>query len=610
MGRGTSIRARLITLVIGAVVPLAAVSLVALWSLWDAKREQLDAALKQQAELAAVALDQWLETQQQPLLTIAVDAPARIGDTAALAEDLAAAAAPRAHWVDVRVVDSGGATLARHPAEASPELDSRLGDRLVAGARRTGSAVEADWVGADGRFLLAVAVRAGDGAVITRIDGTALGEQFGELTLPDSAHLALVDPYGRIVVRGERATTAGEAENATAAIRSALEGPPTSVVIRSAVDDVERVYGVAKVGSTGYGVAVGLPSDVLYAPARRQLSTVAFASLAVLLATVAAALMVSRSIVEPLRSLGAIAARFGEGDFSARAPTDGMKAFLVLAESFNAMAERLEAREARMAEIDRVKSDFVSSVSHELRTPLTTIKALTRLLGREGLAPEKRREYLDTIAAECDRQIDLVLNLLDLSRIEGGVFRTRLGRVDVGEIVAASAKAASRGVEMRGHELVVEIDRDVPAACGDAKALGRVLGNVVENAIKYTPDGGRIGVSARAVGDWVTVAVSDNGRGVPPEDVPRLFDKFHRGRAFAAAAPQSGNPDAVDVSGVGLGLYLARNVMEQMGGRIGVETELGRGSTFTLYLPVWRAGRCEDGVDEEEVRDARATVGG
>jgi signal transduction histidine kinase len=332
-------------------------------------------------------------------------------------------------------------------------------------------------------------------------------------------------------------------------------------------------------------------------------------SLAVLLSTIGAALLVARSIVSPLRLLSATAAQFGEGDFSARAPAADMPAIARLATSFNAMADRLEAREARMAEVDRIKSDFVSSVSHELRTPLTTIKALTRLLGRDSLTAEKRREYVDTIAAECDRQIDLVLNLLDLSRIEGGVFRTRLGRADVPEIVAACAKAAARGIEVRGHELVVELDADLPAACADAKAFGRVLGNVVENAIKYTPDGGRIVIAARAEGDWIEVSVTDNGRGIPPEDVPRLFDKFHRGRAFAAAAPQSGNTDEVDVSGVGLGLYLARNVMEQMGGRIGVETELGRGSAFTLYLRVWDEGSCGAAVEEEQ-QNAGATVGG
>ena len=609
MRTGISIRGRLVTLVIGAVVPLTVVGLVALWSLWAAKREQLDAALEQQAELAAVVFDRWLDAERQPLLTIAAYGPTRLRDPAALAEDFAAAAAPRGHWVDVRVLDATGATLAAHPPGAGPVLPVGLGERLVATARQRGSAAETDWTGAEGRFLLAVAVPAGDGVVVARVDGAAVGEQFRRLSLPDRALVTLLDPTSRVVFRSERESAAVGVEIADAAMRSALESGPTSVVVSSAIDGVERVYGVSRVGSTGYGVTVGVPSDVLYAPARRQLATYALVSLAVLLSTVGAALVVARSIVEPLRLLGATAARFGEGDFSARAPTAGMKAIALLAASFNAMADRLEAREARMAEIDRVKSDFVSSVSHELRTPLTTIKALTRLLGREGLAAEKRREYLDTIAAECDRQIDLVLNLLDLSRIEGGVFRTRLGRVEVPEIVTACAKAAGRGVEMRGHELVVEVDEELPAACADAKAFGRVLGNVVENAIKYTPDGGRIVVGARPDGEWIAVSVADNGRGIPPEDVPRLFDKFHRGRAFASEAPQSGNPDEVDVSGVGLGLYLARNVMEQMGGRIGVETELGRGSTFTLYLPAWHAGRCGEGVEEEK-RDAGATVGG
>ena len=128
------------------------------------------------------------------------------------------------------------------------------------------------------------------------------------------------------------------------------------------------------------------------------------------------------------------------------------------------------------------------------------------------------------------------------------------------------------------------------------------------DAAGRVPDGGRIVVAARAEGELVAISVMDNGRGVPPEDVPRLFDKFHRGRAFAAAAPQSGNPDEVDVSGVGLGLYLARNVMEQMGGRIGVETELGRGSTFTLYLQVWDADRCGAAVEEER-QNAGTIVG-
>lgn len=144
--------------------------------------------------------------------------------------------------------------------------------------------------------------------------------------------------------------------------------------------------------------------------------------------------------------------------------------------------------------------------------------------------------------------------------------------------------------------------------CADPKALRRVLSNLIENAIKYTPDGGRIIVSADEMEDQVAISVTDNGRGIPPKDMPILFDKFHRGRpAPHSAAMRDASTDAefledADVSGVGLGLYLARNVMEQMGGRIGVESEVGRGSTFTLHLPMWRDGRCNN-LDIEEHDD-------
>lgn len=280
--------------------------------------------------------------------------------------------------------------------------------------------------------------------------------------------------------------------------------------------------------------------------------------------------------------------------------------------NFNAMAELLQKREDRLAELDRLKSEFVSTVSHELRTPLTTIKALTRLLMRDGLDETKRREYIETISVECDRQIDFVLNLLDLSRIEGGVMRVTHERVDVEEVISSVVKSETRSAEKRRHELRVE-PNPVPPACGDPKELRRVLSNIVENAIKYTPDGGRIILSARQEDSKVAISVTDNGRGIPPEDMPILFDKFHRGRpAPQSAAMGDGSSNAeffedADVSGVGLGLYLGRNVMEQMGGRISVESEVGRGSTFTLHLPLWSLGGCNKPRSQENIDGQTAT---
>jgi len=314
----------------------------------------------------------------------------------------------------------------------------------------------------------------------------------------------------------------------------------------------------------------------------------------------------SKNINERLRRLETAAEQFGEKNFSARVAIEETDELGRLEAAFNRMAERLEKSAARFRELDSLKSEFVSSVSHELRTPLTTIKALTRLLMRGELSEEKRREYLETISVECDRQIDLVLNLLDLSRIEGGVFRVSVERVNAAEVIRSCVKAETGTAQKRRHKLEIEPFPDVPPVCADPKALRRVLSNLIENSIKYTPDGGSITLFAHRESDFVCISVRDNGRGIPPEDLPVLFDKFHRGRPAPHSAAMRAATDDVtfledaDVSGVGLGLYLAKNVMERMGGRITVETEVGRGSRFTLHLPVWKAETCGNSSGEEE----------
>ena len=333
---------------------------------------------------------------------------------------------------------------------------------------------------------------------------------------------------------------------------------------------------------------------------------------------VATTLLTAQNIRRRLQRLDGALQKIGDGDFSVRVPVSTESSsdeIAVLENTFNVMAERVVERRNRLVELDTLKSDFVSSVSHELRTPLTTIKALTRLLMRGELSEEKRREYLDTISVECDRQIDLVLNLLDLSRIEGGVFRLSMGKVDVGEVIDSCVKSETSAAERRQHRLEIEPVDALPPVCADPKALRRVLSNLIENAIKYTPDGGLITLFARNDGEFVSIGVNDNGRGVPKEDLPVLFDKFHRGRpAPHSAAMRNATEDAAlledaDVSGVGLGLYLGKNVMERMGGRISVESEVGRGSTFTLHLPVWKSAdrASESGV---EANNGEAAAGG
>jgi signal transduction histidine kinase len=168
-------------------------------------------------------------------------------------------------------------------------------------------------------------------------------------------------------------------------------------VVKSPLDNVERVYGVARVGATDYIMTVGVPSATLYGPTQRQLARLAGFGLLALICAVTAALLISRGIARPLDRLSLAARAFGEGNLAARAPVEGPPRLAQLGADFNAMAEHIEEREKRLNELDRLKSEFVSNASHELRTPLTTIKALTRLLLRGGLDEAKQREYQETV---------------------------------------------------------------------------------------------------------------------------------------------------------------------------------------------------------------------
>ena len=609
-----SIRGRLLTLAIGGVLPLLIVGFAVLWIVWSEKRNQLNESLEQQTELVAVVFDRWLDAQYQPLRTIASYPPDHLNDPAALKSNLQATIVGRPHWTDLRVLDSAGKVMAIEPAGAG-ELPSGLRGKLLDEAKRGVSDIETDWTRGEGNYLLAVEAPLEGGAVIARIEGSVLKDALHGITLPERAVVTLLDQNHRIIYRSQTAeTTVGLDLSGTDQLSGLNERNTAVVVTTSSVDGVDRVYGLGRVGNTGYIVMVGVQSDILYASAWRQLMGYAFIGLIIVFCTVTAALLIARSIARPVRLLNFAAEEFGSGNFSARAPAEGRDEISRLGMNFNAMAERLQKRQERFTELDRLKSEFVSTVSHELRTPLTTIKALTRLLMRDGLEEAKRREYLETISVECDRQIDFVLNLLDLSRIEGGVLRVTHERVDVREVISSVVKSETRSAEKRGHDLRFDSNPEVPPVCADPKELRRVLSNVVENAIKYTPDGGRISLSALNDDGHVAISVTDNGRGIPPEDMPILFDKFHRGRpARHSEVMRDATTDAefledADVSGVGLGLYLARNVMERMGGSITVESEIGRGSTFKLHLPVWREGGC-NGLGSEEHDDGETVVG-
>ena len=593
------IRGKLLLLASGIAVPLVLVGALDLRNMWRLSRSQLDDSVKQQVELASVALERWLDDQKKALDAIAVLAGGQDTHTPIIRENLENVLRTRPFWLDLRITNAAGTTLMSQPTRREI-LPNALTDYLVSQMRERNSwAVVTDRTVDEARPIVAIAVPIEKaGAVIARIDGAAINQLFDSIELSPQVIISVVDSDGRVLYRRRGSEAPSEPDVSWAPLSSVLTNERTNVVeLTSPIDGIKRVYGMAHVRETGLVAMIGIPSATLYEPARQRLTRYALIGLIALLLAVGAALVIERSIVMPVRRLRAAAHLLGGGDLAARAPRLGAGEIGDLGTAFNTMATQIAEREERLTELDRLKSEFVSSVSHELKTPLTTIKLLAHLLQRNDVPPDEKLEYSKTIAVECDRQIDFVGNLLDLSRIESGAYKLRKTRVDVAELIDSCVRVERHRAESLGLKLTTKVPDDLPAASGDFEALRRVIRELIDNAIKYTAEGGRITVSARADHEMLAISVSDTGEGIPEADLPHVFDKFYRG-----ASEENGGASA---PGVGLGLHLAQQIVSQLEGEIIVESKQRAGTTFDVRLPRW----VEDVEGSEEKRHVKALVG-
>ena len=309
---------------------------------------------------------------------------------------------------------------------------------------------------------------------------------------------------------------------------------------------------------------------------------------AALLLILVGALYLKRAVATPLRRTADAAARIAGGDLSERLDTDGPGEVGELERTFNTMAaslERtvadLEERNRKLAESEQVKSELVSNVSHELRTPLASVLGFSSLMLDREVTPEETKRYLEVIRTEARRLADLLNDLLDLERVEQDALELRSDEVDLDELLSTQVTLYS--AQSDAHELKLDL-ADAPITVrGDRDRLAQVVGNLLSNAIKYSPDGGVVEVSAAAIGDEAWIWVRDEGLGIPGGHQEQIFTKFFRGDVGRE----------LGISGTGLGLVLARQIVEAHGGQLGFESEAGRGSTFWLQLPATRL-RSED----------------
>ncbi|HEX5713151.1 MAG TPA: HAMP domain-containing sensor histidine kinase [Solirubrobacterales bacterium] len=283
------------------------------------------------------------------------------------------------------------------------------------------------------------------------------------------------------------------------------------------------------------------------------------------------------SMRRPLEELVDAAGRLAAGDRSARVEVGGLSETAALGAAFNEMADELELEASQRDRLDRLKDEFVLTASHELRSPLTSVQGFAELLmlERDSLTP-KQVETVEIILDNCRHLVRLLNDLLDLARSDAGRLGITPKPTELTPLIEEAVRTMRAQTDAKAQTLEERIEPGLPLIYAEADRIRQILVNLLTNAHEYSPEGASIEVTARVVGAEVEIAVSDNGPGIPENQLDHIFERFVRGDAGLTQR----------VGGTGLGLAISKSLVELHGGTIAVESAEGIGSTFSLRLPL------------------------
>lgn len=299
------------------------------------------------------------------------------------------------------------------------------------------------------------------------------------------------------------------------------------------------------------------------------------AAIALIIAVPLVMLLV-RSVTRPISKLTDVVKDYTKGNFTRRAELSGNDEVARLGRSFDAMADQLNTLEA-------ARRSFVANVSHELRSPLTSMRGFLEAMTDGTIPPEDRDGYIEIVLDENRRMTVMVNDLLDLARIESGQYKLTPEAFDITELIRRTAITFEARIAAKQLDVEIDLPESALYVEADPARIQQVLHNLVDNAVKYTPEGGRVAIKCRAERHVVTVRVWDNGRPIPADDLPHIFDRFYK-------AEKAHTPDGV--SGTGLGLSIAKLIMDQHEQQLtAASDESGTEFAFTLKQTVKPSGK-------------------
>jgi signal transduction histidine kinase len=308
---------------------------------------------------------------------------------------------------------------------------------------------------------------------------------------------------------------------------------------------------------------------------RSQRLVIAFAAVTILLALLLG-YGISSSVVRPVRQMEARMGEIAAGDFSKQVEVPNRDELGVLASDLNRMSDELGQAYRELEATSQHKSDFLANMSHELRTPLNAIIGFSEVLKEKlfGDLNDKQLEYMRDIHTSGHHLLSLINDILDLSKVEAGRMELNVAKFDLPTTIDGALSFVRERATRHGIALDLQVDRRLNSFAGDERRVKQVLLNLLTNAVKFTPDGGRIAISASPIEGGAKIGVSDTGIGISVENQALLFQAFQQVRS----------EDGAKREGTGLGLALAKRLVEMHGGHIWVDSEPGKGSTFTFTL--------------------------
>ena len=419
----------------------------------------------------------------------------------------------------------------------------------------------------------AEAMRGKDGDVVYHVDGNRLQPLLALVSDAIDATLMITDAQGDVLL---------------AAGKSEVTESGTPISLEEFVDDVgDEYYNIGSLGGLFQkrqynaavpvriegGVVLGYvfasaPADALAQTIKSNLSIYLYSVLGALAFSLIFVWWLTDRFVRPLRDMAAAARSFAQGDFSPRVKVKGKDEVAQLGEALNGMATSLSS-------VETMRRSFIANVSHELKTPMTTIAGFIDGMLDGTIPQEKQPQYMKVVSDEVKRLSRLVRAMLDLSRIDSGELKMNTVTMELTEMVCNALVASEQRIEKKNLTVTGMEEWEPQEIVGDYDLMNQVLHNLLDNAIKFTDEGGNIHICLYRENGRVYVSIRNTGEGIPPDEMPRIFERFYK----------SDRSRSMDKNGVGLGLYIVHTVVRLHGGEISVRSVQGEYTEFCFWVP-------------------------